>query len=349
MDMERLRLETGYRLARNVGWLDRLAVGARQKALRSAGVIHALDLARDESVSQTARAVFTSLWQSHLLLRYAGRVRREVLWDFLDERVEQTHVDLVEESARHHSAIIATPHYGPFLPLCIYLIRRFDGVRKLNIMFNDPAKTPSNRQHEDLFRTLGRGVEFHYPDRKGTIAALKCLKRGELLALMPDVYFQSESIMAVPFFGRLLRVMPGTSFFSLKTDAPILPLYPVPTAHCGMQVRMSDAIRPQAFAGADDDAALFGITQAYMRDMQRDLTQRPHHWNYWDSFMMRSTAFLPDAQASDTARLGAEFERLQRALGHELASRTDMAVLMDDFAKQLARANARPTTVEEMA
>lgn len=235
------------------------------KARSAAKAIHSLLGAGGCSPRETAAKIIASLWRSNVLLKYAHSVPKRELWAFFEKNVETPAAGIFETVSEMEGAIIATPHYGPFLPLCLDLIRRFDGRRRLNIMFNDPAKTPSNRAHAELFRSLARNVGFYYPDRKGTIAALKGLKRGEVLALMPDVYFQSESLMALPFFGRLLGVMPGTSFFSVKSGSPIVPVYPYPSDTFGMRVVIDDPVCPATVraAGGDtgEDSMFFKVTR----------------------------------------------------------------------------------------
>lgn len=320
------------------------------KARAGARAIHALPIRGDESLHRTTTGIIRSLWRSNILLKHAHSVAKPELWRFLEGCVATRGADIVEATAAYPCAIIATPHFGPFLPLCLDLIRRFEGKRRLNIMFNDPALTPSNRAHEDLFRSLaGDSAGFHYPDRKGTIAALKCLKRGEVLALMPDVYFQSESIMAVPFFGRLLRAMPGTSFFAIKAGAPIFPVYPYPGERFGMEVVAGEPILAEPSGQRDDeDGAMFRLTSRYFQDMQRVLSEAPHHWNYWDTFLQRSTLLgLPGNGTNATApQMVAELERLARALATRFGQHPELEA---DFAGFHAQCRAMAGLAEPAA
>lgn len=333
---------TEYALAgRLSGALALLDTPISVKARRGARAIRALPIGSNESLQRTTRRIICSLWRSNILLKHAHAASKPELWRFLETHVAARGTDIVEATSAHPCAIIATPHFGPFLPLCLDLIRRFEGKRRLNIMFNDPALTPSNRAHENLFRSLAGDVGFHYPDRKGTIAALKCLKRGEILALMPDVYFQSESIMAVPFFGRLFRAMPGTSFFAIRSGAPIFPVYPYPTERFGMEVVGGEPIRPEPDGREDDDEAMFRLTCRYFQDMQQVISREPHHWNYWDSFLQRSTLLeLPaDGTTATPPQLMAELERLARALANRFRQDPELEA---EFAGFHARCRSMP-------
>ena len=54
--------------------------------------------------------------------------------------------------------------------------------------------------------------------------SLNCLRRNEILYLIADEY-QRHGGLPVPFFGRTAYTPPGPAVFSLKTGAPILPMF----------------------------------------------------------------------------------------------------------------------------
>ncbi|WP_166210608.1 lysophospholipid acyltransferase family protein [Cognatiluteimonas telluris] len=288
--------------------LSMLDGSAHRKADLAAGVIHALGIG-GRSRPAIAREVFMSLWRSHLILQYINGASKESIWSFLDANVHVTGPDLRELEKRPQGAIIATPHYGAFLPLCVYLIQLFDQGRKLHVMFNDPAKTPSNRGHEDLFRRVGHNAEFHYPDRRGIIAVIKALKRGEILAIMPDVYFQSETLLSVPFFDRLLRMMPGTAYFACKAGVPIVPIYSCPRRDFGFDLEVQPHLQPGG-EDEDEDLAVYRLSCDYAANMERRFTRDPFHWIYWDNLMSRSTAFVDRGGRTDIGVLQQELHRL---------------------------------------
>lgn len=132
-------------------FVDKLDSPLSRKGRLSAQAISSVAIPNISLPDKVSAKVICSLWRSNVLLKYAHSVDRDELWDFLQHSVTTPDGDIFDVAAPLPGAIIATPHYGPFLPLCLDLIRRFDGKRKLNIMFNDPVKTPSNRSHEDLF------------------------------------------------------------------------------------------------------------------------------------------------------------------------------------------------------
>ena len=49
---------------------------------------------------------------------------------------------------------LATPHYGAFITACLFAIRKLHRRKRFNVIFNDPAVTPSDE------------VTVLYPDRR---------------------------------------------------------------------------------------------------------------------------------------------------------------------------------------
>lgn len=234
--------------------------------------------------------VFLSLWRSLLLLGYGFKSSVPRLHRFLRSRVvERGEISLDEIADMPGGVILAAPHYGAFIPVCLRVIQLMHGRKRFNVIFNDPKVTPSNAPYGELFARLGCDVTVLYPDRRGTIAALKALKRGECLAILPDVYFESDTTIAVPFFGRLLRVMAGTAFFASRTGAPIVPVYGVPRRSMGMELLIGQPINSSAHEAEDEAQTLFNITAAMMAEMERQFVVAPEHWNYWETLRHRST------------------------------------------------------------
>lgn len=235
--------------------------------------------------------IFASYWRSHLLLRHSFETPLPKIEEYLDCNVQESGaVDMDHIAAMHGGVILATPHYGAFITACLFAIRKLHGRKRFNVIFNDPAITPSNKVYEPLFRRLGCDVTVLYPDRRGTLSALKALKRGECLAILPDVYLANDATIAVPFFGRLLRVMAGTAFFASRTGAPIFPVYGIPGSGMKIDLLFDQPLVIEGLVDSDDKQTLFNITAALAERMERQLRAAPEHWHYWETLGERSTA-----------------------------------------------------------
>ena len=257
------------------------------RTLRELGIDFGIGRHRFES------NVLLSLWRSMLLLRWGFQAPVEDVENILHTRVRlNAGLGLEDMLSQSGGIILATPHYGAFIPLLMKLSQLCKGRKKFNVIFNDPKVTPSNAQYGELFTRLGCDGSVLYPDRRGTVAALKALKRGECVAILPDVYFESSTTMAVPFLGRLLRVMPGTAFFATRTNSPVVPLYATPGASLGFDVAMGRPIDPSGYADEDEEQSQFRFMTALVSEMERQFRANPVHWNYWASLRERSSRLL---------------------------------------------------------
>lgn len=248
-----------------------------------------IDLGIDSAT--LSHCIFASYWRSNLLLRHSFDAPLPEIEGYLDRDVRESGVvDIDHIAAVPGGVILATPHYGAFVTACLFAIRKLHGRKRFNVIFNDPAITPSNEVYEPLFRRLGCDVTVLYPDRRGTLSALKALRRGECLAILPDVYLANDATIAVPFFGRLLRVMAGTAFFASRTGAPVFPVYSIPGPGMKIDLRFDHPLVIEGLLDSDDKQTLFNITAALAERMEQQLRAAPEHWHYWETLGERSTA-----------------------------------------------------------
>ena len=156
------------------------------------------------------------------------------------------------------------------------------GKKKVHVFYNDPENTPSNRVYADIFKRVGYDVEVLFVGRKGTLAALKALRRNECVLIMPDVVLDESATIVVPFMNRLLRVMPGCAFFALHSNAIIASVFCEPLNAFGVDMSFADTIDSDEFVLEDKDQNIFLMTKALFAQFEDKFLSRPYHWNYWD-------------------------------------------------------------------
>lgn len=274
-----------------IGRLGRTLPASMHPGVRAVRVLDALRIDFGLPPKILSGRIFASAWRSHLLMQHCASLPVPDLEEFLDQNFDEHGSTSMEQIATTPGGIIlATPHYGAFITACLFAIRRLHGRKRFNVIFNDPAVTPSNAVYEPLFRRLGCDVTVFYPDRRGTLSALKALRRGECLAILPDVYLSNDATIAVPFFGRLLRVMAGTAFFATRSGAPIQLLYGTPKPRMAVEIFFDEPLITNGLEDPDEKQALFNITAALVRRMEAQFRRAPEHWNYWESLDERSTA-----------------------------------------------------------
>ena len=124
--------------------------------------------------------------------------------------------------------IVAIPHHAHYILSMTALAGRLGKHRPVNVFYGQPATHKGNevfdRMHEVLFSPLASGVDIMHDNRQGLAKAIKGLKNGEIVVIMPDAFQDEDATMMVPFLGRLMNTMLGTAILARKTGSWILPV-----------------------------------------------------------------------------------------------------------------------------
>ncbi len=206
-------------------------------------------------------------------------------------------LDLVCNDPR--PVVFVTPHYGPFGLGCLKLIQAIGRQKTVNAFYDPPAKNPSSAGFEQLLGGLGYGFNALFNDSTAVLKALRVLKRGEALTMMPDVFDITGHVLYVPFFGRLVPAMAGTALFAIKSQARVVVGYACPGAGLQTTVQLSPPIEPQRTGVLEADIA--SLTAAIFCDMERQIRQAPQHWAYLPGIgdLLRGQLPLGQGQPAD--------------------------------------------------
>jgi len=248
-----------------------------------------------------ARAVLESRWRSRLLHSHVLTLTRAGLREFLEHRVcfeGAAYAQPLLEGPR--PVILAAPHYGAAPVGFLAAVHRLKQRRPVNLFYD--TSRPSRRLNLLLERG-GVDVSRLLGGFTGVVGAMRALARNEYLVMMPDVFDDIAHTFAVPFFGRMLRVAPGTAFFSLRTHAWVVPVFAAPAERLGLRVTIGRPIDPLRFTTFDEPQALFMLTRALFAAFERELRRTPEHWHNWETFPRVSTAVAAPGRLEDDAPL----------------------------------------------
>jgi len=248
-----------------------------------------------------ARALLASRWRCALLLRYALRLTRPQLRTFLEDRVTYegaAYAQHVFNGTR--PVILAAPHYGPAPIGFVAAAHRMSGRRTLNLFYDTQHLAP---QIALLFERGGIDATTLLDGLPGVLAASRALSRNEFLVMMPDAFDDITQTLALPFYGRMLRVAPGTAFFALRTSAWIVPVMATPARQLGVHVTIGRPIDPLRFAGLEEPQAIFLLSRALFTTFEREIRRAPEHWYNWETFPRVSTCVAPPGRLDDDAPL----------------------------------------------
>ncbi len=261
---------------------------------------HALEDLRDApSGPYFMRAVLESRWRSRLLLRHVLALPSPQLRRFFDERVLFEGAVLAQPMLDGtRPVILAAPHYGPAPIGYVAAVHRVGAHRPINL-FYDSSRTPP--QLNQLFERSGVDTNTLLGSFTGVVAAMRALERNEWLVMMPDAFDDITHTIAVPFFGRMLRVAAGTAFFALRADALVVPVFATPAPRLGVRVTLGRPIDSRRFFAFDEPQSIFMLTRAVFACFERELRRTPEHWHNWEVFPRVSRAVTPPGRLEDDA------------------------------------------------
>lgn len=151
-------------------------------------------------------------------------------------------------------ALVAIPHHAHYILTMTALAMRIGRHRKVKVFYASPKQNKGNaifdQLHALLFSDPAAGVEVIHNTRQGLAQALKGLKAGEIVFIMPDAFTDVSATMMVPFCGALMDVMLGTATLARKTGAWILPVVSRSVGYgLAFGADFCEPIRPQSPAG----------------------------------------------------------------------------------------------------
>lgn len=214
-----------------------------------------------------------------LVKEHLSALPQAALASYVERHVDvagQEHLDAVKASDA--PVVFVTPHYGSFPLACLKLIQEIGQIKTINAFYNPPSKNRTSEGFEELFQRLGYGFKALFNDDTAVLKALRVLRRGEVLTMMPDVFDVSGHVLYVPFFGRLVPAMAGTALFALKSRATVIVCYSCPGDGLRNTLKLSRPIEFERTGKLDTDIAV--LTRAIFRDMEAQIREQPEHWIY---------------------------------------------------------------------
>ncbi len=124
-------------------------------------------------------------------------------------------------TAKGNGVIALGSHLGAFTTLGKRLA--IEGY-PFNLIVKEGSFPKLWKRLEDHQRSWGQKPFFRKPVTTSIKKCLNCLHRNEILYLIADEQ-QILGGLPVPFFGKIAYTPPGPAIFSLKTGAPILPMF----------------------------------------------------------------------------------------------------------------------------
>jgi Kdo2-lipid IVA lauroyltransferase/acyltransferase len=117
------------------------------------------------------------------------------------------------------------------------------------------------------------------PKRGAARGMLKALGQGGVVGILIDQRVREQEGILVPFFGRECPTSPVLARLSLRTGAPVVPIFCHPEPGGRYRFVARPAIRPPAAdTEGDDETAVHTLTRAYLEATEREIDLAPERW-----------------------------------------------------------------------
>ncbi len=176
------------------------------------------------------------------------------------------HLDQAER--RHRGTLIVTAHLGNW-EIVGYALALYKGPTHV------VARPTGNRLVErDLVRFRERFGNRTIYKRGAARRMLGAIKKLERVAYVIDQRVHPNEGIETPFFGQISFTSPLLAGLSLRTGAPVVPMFAYPEPPDRFRVVVHPPIWPDA---AGDDATL-EMTLRYLEVIERAIRERPEMW-----------------------------------------------------------------------
>jgi KDO2-lipid IV(A) lauroyltransferase len=200
--------------------------------------------------------------------RYARLTREEVR-----QRVSLQHVDYLEQCmALKRGVLVLTAHFGNW---------ELGGaaVAALGYKVNALALPARLEKLNEMFQKLReqRGMKVIPINRSAVLSMLRCLKNGEIVAVLGDRDFTGKDDR-IEFFGEPACIPRGPAWLSVKSGAPVVPAFLLRQVDDTFLLRFHPPIFPEQ-EGSED-----AVRAKICRALEREIGEQPYQWFIFDDF-----------------------------------------------------------------
>ncbi len=255
-------VEQARRLGAGLGSLHRKFDG-RHRRVAEDNLRAAFPEWTPDQVHQASKDCFRQFGASTLDYVAAGRLDQDTFLSLC--RVEGVeHLEAVSEGDQ--GVLIMSAHLGRWEAAASWLAAADYPMTVIARPLDNP------HLEKEVDRVRGRfGNEFT-PKRGSMRKALQVLRSQGRVGILIDQRVKEEEGGLYPFFGRPAVTSEALAKLSLRTGAPVLPLYAAEGEQGSYEVRLRPAIYPRA------DSTVESLTTAYLANVEEEIRLSPASW-----------------------------------------------------------------------
>jgi KDO2-lipid IV(A) lauroyltransferase len=176
--------------------------------------------------------------------------------------------------AKGNGVIALGAHLGSFTMLGTRLA--LEGY-SFNVIINEGKFPKLTKRLAGLQRKVGQKPFPPKPATTSVKKSLNCLRRNEILYLIADEQ-KRRGGFPVPFFGQTAYTPPGPAIFSLKTGAPILPMFVVREKGIPQTLFIGSPIEIERTSDVKKDTER--LIAKFTKVIEDSIRQYPSQWSW---------------------------------------------------------------------
>lgn len=194
---------------------------------------------------------------------------------------------ILNHAAKGRGAIIAIPHLGNWELAGV-------GVRQLGLPLFVVARRQKNPLTDALINRMREraGMEVYFQGEGMFMGILRSLRRGKVLAVLPDIRHQRETV-GVEFLGQKVSVPIGMAFFARKAGVPIFAGCTPRVGWCRHHWELLDIIWPDP--AVEEATDLQRMTQQVMNRLEQHILHYPDQYFWFNKRWVLGATAAPAA------------------------------------------------------
>lgn len=210
------------------------------------------------------------------------RMAQDVDLAYIKEKVEVEHLDYIDEALKKgNGAILMTAHIGNWEMGGVFLSLLGYPATAIALPHKErPVNDLFNHQREVKGITV---VPMNTSVRK----CLETLRKNGLIAILADRDFSNHGEV-MDFLGRKALIPKGAAIFSMKTGAPIVPVFIIRKEDNGFHLKIQEPIYPKEVTdGIIEDKDLVEYMKKYTSVVESNILQYPTQWLMFREFWIK--------------------------------------------------------------
>ena len=188
--------------------------------------------------------------------------------------VGQENLDNVLKTGK--GAILVSAHYGSFI--LMYLKTVLAGY-KTNVIMRRVRDEKWEEYISKFRKEQGVGTIYDLPPRQCVQQCIRALRNNEVLYILLDQNYGGDGRVFVDFFGEPAATATGPVIFSIRTGAPILPVFIMHDEADRHKLVIEPPFQLEHF---DDDQQMIVANIARLTKLiEQHVRERPHEWGGW--------------------------------------------------------------------